>query len=368
MEDMLTEAFQTLSTAIQGMNTARTPPPLPFKGSGNINDFFRVYENYCKSLYQEEQSNYLLALPSFLEGEAKAIVAAFGTGDNVTYPLVKQKLIDVYQKKSLGSSPHVALWSATRHKGETLTCYGIRLEALVAKINTTEAERNQIVKAKFMASLDPTLARQLSIRFGDEADTKLGKLVSLASILEDSRPKNNINAASPWPVADVDFTPEPLEDPAEDFIQIGAIGGGQPGTRPVYKNTSGYGGQAITGNPGQGNSAAPMFQNKPGAPGAQAPVCFGCGEVGHIKPNCPKETGVPKCGNCKKKGHKTQDCRTRSRNGNRGNSSQANCTFCGKGPHILKQCNEFKAMFLSCSWCGSSEHKSHLCPTKPSGN
>ena len=326
-------------------------------------DFFRVFENYCKSLYQEEQSNYLLALPSFLEGEAKAIVAAFGTGDNVTYPIVKQKLIDVYQKKSLGSSPHVALWSATRHKGETLTCYGIRLEALVAKINTTEAERNQIVKAKFMASLDPSLAKQLSIRFGDEADIKLGRLVSLASILEDSRPKNNINAASPWPVVDIDFTPDPLEDPADDFMQIGAIGGGQPGTRPVYRNTSGYGGHAITGNPGQGNVAAPMSQNRAGA---QAPVCFGCGEVGHIKPKCPKEPGVPKCSNCNKKGHKTQDCRGKNRD--RSNSSQANCTFCGKGPHILKQCNEFKAMFLSCSWCGSSEHKSHLCPSKPSGN
>ena len=31
----------------------------------------------------------------------------------------------------------------------------------------------------------------------------------------------------------------------------------------------------------------------------------------------------------------------------------------------MKDCSEFKGMFLLCVWCGSGDHRSHTCPNSP---
>ena len=228
--EMINGAFNNLTEAIKGMNIGSPPPPLAFTGKGNIEDFFRNFENYCARIYQQEYDNYLLALPNFMEGEAKAIVEAFGTGDEVTYEAVKAKVKEIFKSKSLGASPHVTLWSATRHKNESYQCFGIRLQALAGKINTTAAERTEIVKAKFISILDPSLARQLSIRFGDDTTVSIQKLINLATMLDDGKPKSNANfvgAASPWPTSEIAVSEEPMDD--VELLQIGALGDPQAG-------------------------------------------------------------------------------------------------------------------------------------------
>ena len=363
---MIEGAFNNLTEAIKGMNISSPPPPLAFAGKGNVEDFFRAYENFCTKLYQQEYDNYLLALPNFVEGDAKAIVEAFGSGDNVDYETVKAKLIEIFKPKSLGTSPHVGLWSASRHRNESYVCFGIRLEALAGKINTTAGERKEIVKAKFISTLDPSLARQLSIRFGDDNTVSLQKLINLATMLDDGKPKPNANfigAASPWPTSEVEVSQEPLE---EDFLQIGAVGGTQAGSKSSFGNFQGKEkfGQNRGGNEQNrmGSGGQQQQGERRGGPG---PVCFECKEPGHIKKQCPKLI----CNYCKRQGHKESRCFQKQGRQKQSEEKVASvCAFCGEGQHAFMHCRQFKAQFLTCNWCGSSEHKSHLCPTKPAGN
>ena len=349
---MIQGAFENLTEAIRGMNVNGPPPPLAFNGKGNINDFFRVFENYCGHLYHEEHDSYLLALPNFLEGEAKNIVEAHGTGNNVTYELVKTKLVELFQKRSLGSSPHVRLWSATRHRNETFTCFAIRLQSLADKINISADDRKEMVKAKFMASVDSSLAKQLSIRFGDDDTVSITQLVNLATILEDSKPKQAINVASTWPTVEVDTSVEPVAE--LDAMQVGAIGG-HTGFAPNKMRQP----QGTMAKP---HGARPSQPDK----SKREIVCYGCKESGHFRSECPNIT----CGKCQRKGHEASRCRTGTGSNTpvQSRGMSATCTFCGKGQHVMIQCPEFRAQFLTCNWCGASEHKSHLCPTKPSGN
>ena len=355
-QQMITDAFANLTAAINGMNIARAPPPMPFNGSGSIADFFRIYENYCESIYKEELGNYLLALPSFLEGEAKAIVAAFGNGEHITYEIVKEKLIAVFQKKALGASPHVNLWSAVRHPNESFTCFGVRLEALASKINSQDNDRKEMVRAKFMASLEPSLAKQLSVRFADNADATLQKMVTLATILEDNkpqRPKVINNIGNPWPEAEVEVTLDPDED--DELLPIGAIGGGQGWKNG---NVGNFKGGVSYDKKFSHNSPHPFSQGfskkdtndpqvpKPSDADRKPPKCFGCGELGHFRPRCPNLT----CSHCSLKGHSRENCRklTQAQKEKPKDSGLALCTFCGEGKHVLMNCGLFKTQFLLC--------------------
>ena len=249
---------------------------------------------------------------------------------------------------------HVKLWSATRHRSETFTCFAIRLQSLAAKITISDRDRREMVKAKFMASVDASLAKQLSIRFGDDDTVTITQLVNLATILEDSKPKQAINVASTWPTTEVDTSLEPVEE--LDAMQIGAIGGHTGSSLDRSKQPQHGMAQPIVARPNQPDRSRSKRNI----------VCYGCKESGHFRNDCPNLT----CGKCQLKGHETRECKTRSSNPrqNRDNNNRATCTFCGKGQHVMMQCPEFRSQFLTCNWCGASEHKSHLCPTKPSGN
>ena len=365
--EMMNGAFQGLTEAIRGMNISSPPPPLAFGGKGNVEDFFRSFENYCARLYQQEYGNYLLALPNFVEGEAKSIVEAFGTGDDVEYAAVKAKVIEIFKPKSLGTSPHVGLWSATRHKNESYVCFTIRLQALAGKINTSAGERTEIVKAKFISTLEPSLARQLSIRFGDDTTVSLQRLVSLATILDEGKPKLNQNflgSTSPWPTTKVGVSEEPM-DSEEDMELIGAIGGPPTVNKPSLGNAWAQGGYKEQGDKQKWKGSGSQWQQ--GGRGGSEPVCFGCQEPGHIKKHCPKKKGI--CNFCRKPGHNESRCFKKQNSSRQSEEKTISvCAFCGEGQHAFMHCREFKAQFLTCNWCGSSEHKSHLCPTKPAGN
>ena len=181
--EAMEQVFTELTDAIRGMNIARTPPPAIFKGIGSIDDFFRNFEAYCETLYRDQYNSYLQVLPTFLEGEAKEIVRAFGTGANVAYNDVKDKLKTEFKKKTLGHSKYVEFFSAKRLPNESLVCFSIRLESMAKSIpNTADAQRNIMVKSKFLTSLKPAIAREVNIRYGTDANATLEQIVNLSSI------------------------------------------------------------------------------------------------------------------------------------------------------------------------------------------
>ena len=69
------------------------PPPNIFSSShGSIDDFLVLFERYCVSIYGEDRLSWLQVLPSYLEGEARNIVLAFGLDRNIDYAMVNNPL------------------------------------------------------------------------------------------------------------------------------------------------------------------------------------------------------------------------------------------------------------------------------------
>ena len=89
----LAMSLAKLAEAIDGMN--KVPPPVPFSGETGaiqIEDFLTSFERYCRAIYKEDHTSWLQVLPSFLEGEARAVVLAHGHGAGVTYQTVRDRL------------------------------------------------------------------------------------------------------------------------------------------------------------------------------------------------------------------------------------------------------------------------------------
>lgn len=318
MQDMV----NSLVDAIRDMKVERVPPPVSYTGRGNLNEFFISFERYAASLYKDDFASYLQILPSFLDGESKNIVLSFGTGAN--YQVVKERLRRESNKRTLGSNNFTDFFATVRLPGESLTCFSIRLESLADKIpNSTIDTRAVMVRSKFLSALSQGVLRQLNVAFGSRDDARLADLVRMATILEDDSVESNIAvSASAWPVA------------------------------------------AAT------------------ASGIQDVRCFGCGTMGHYKNQCPDRKPVL-CFKCNQEGHIARNCRQTSNpkltGSNRvptpntesvpiNNNASNLCGYCGQGYHAMIECDQFKARFLACVWCGAVEHLSHACRKNPANS
>ena len=248
-------ALNHLAQAIDGMN--KVPPPLPYAGRSSaihVDDFLANFEKYCKAVYKNDKDSWLQILPTFLEGEAKAIVVAHGRGSGVDYDTVKNRLVlEVKQKDTLGSNKFADFFSASRQPGESLVSYRIRLESRANKAFPSEEACTLMVKNKFISSLPSEIVLQLNIQLGHQSDTSLDQVVRLATILESQSPKlNTIVGAT-----------------KENFPWVAAV---------------------------EGHSSQPQGVARAG----DVRKCFSCGEPGHMRRDCKNRKGTT--GNCFKCG------------------------------------------------------------------
>ena len=346
------EQIQQIVEAMARLSARQLPPPLPYKGVGNINDFFTTFERHAESLYGNDPISYLQTLHQFLEGEPREIAVAFGSGAGVTYEAVKERLITEFTTaRTLGNNQYSDFFSASRRTNESLVCYSIRLSALASRIpNSNDQSRDVMVKSKFLGGLSKDISRQVDIHMSNEDNPTLSQIVKLASILEGKG-----NAPVPPDV-------KPRVQGGGGSLQANAIGN-LPRGNPAFK-----------------------------------PKCFACGSEEHIIKDCQVAKNV-KCYNCNNLGHISKNCphprkqrnndsasRTAS-GGNRqeGGTSQQppqfqrpsqpqqtsqsqptrpHCGFCNIYGHIMRDCREFRAALVVCVWCGGN-HASHTCNERP---
>lgn len=316
----MAEVFSELAEAIRDMRVDRIPPPTAFAGMGGssgINSFFRIFEKYCNAVYKKDPKSWLQVLPSFLEGEARSIVRAFGV--DADYHIVKQRLIDEFTNRStLSSNEFSDFFSATRHLGESLTCFSIRLETLAGKVAQASTNNQDLmIKSKFLSSLPVAMIQQLNIQLGHQETAPLNQIVRLATVLE------NQNASwgglKPVEVLPVSVVSDEKKPDFRSSVQCDFCGK-------------------------RGHAESDCF--------AKEVVCHSCGSRGHYRRNCPKKGGSTK----------------NDRRVDGVVNIVPNCEFCGNGKHVLANCDLFKRRCMSCVWCGSLEHESYKCLMKPSGS
>ena len=350
--------LENLAQAIEQLNINKVPPPMPYNGEASgtsIEDFFVNFERYAHALYQDEYASYLQILPSYVVGESRDMVLAFGSGNGVTYQIVKDKLIDqINSRKTIGSNKYTDFFSAKRRPNESLVCYSIRLQTLATKMpNASQQTKDIMVKSKFLSSLNTTTARQVDITLSSQPNPTLDQIVKLASILEsDAGVSGCVNVAQ--------FQHVTMDD---------------AGASASYYATN----APFAINPV--SSGEPIVQNR-------RTRCFACQATDHLISDCPVAKAT-KCYNCSELGHIARNCkqprksrnagqshgvggsgapRSRSNQGPIGNSTLKQCAFCGTDGHLMMDCRLFKVRMTVCCWCGEN-HASHQCQHKPkSGN
>ena len=136
-------------------------------------------------------------------------------------------------------------------------------------------------------------------------------------------------------------------------------------TTAVGADTFGFSRSPVDSNShGRDNSGGAFgFGNQTGG-GDRA--CFGCGEIGHSKRDCPHGGGgnAGACFSCGEVGHNKRECP----NGGGGGTGDRACYSCGDVGHSKKDCPiGGGSSDRACYGCGEVGHNKRDCPTAASG-
>ena len=372
-EEHIMEAMAALNTNLARLGANRVPPPAIFNGSTSVSTFFQQFEKYCTSIYGcEDKSTWLQILATFTDGEPRSIVQSFGTGDHITYKMVKDRVTAECDRRSLGSNKITDFYAATRRSKESLLCFSIRLQSLVGRMNEVpDGHKELMVKTKFVSCLKPATVRQISIRHGND-DVEFAELVRLAQLLENEDDNSSLTQTPMLPPVTSVPRPSLLEMAPSNAQHL-----------PFSRNVARVSGA-------NAGAVGPTEET------AIAVTCYSCGEVGHYSRQCPTKNARAKCYECGVLGHLGRDCEvrrarlaqkpvgyshhwrtndqtgqsatSRQSQGRQGGGNVQTCGFCGAA-HLFKDCPQFLQLVTpKCSWCGDATHASHECSQKPSGN
>ena len=116
-----------IANAISNLDIKKVPPPVVFSVDiyGTIENFVSIFEGYCLSVYGNNQLSWLQVLPSFLNGEPKQIVLAFGLDANISYRMVIDRLVWELTPTGLQDQFYQSFCDTTKSSSETFSCYAI---------------------------------------------------------------------------------------------------------------------------------------------------------------------------------------------------------------------------------------------------
>ena len=184
--EILSSRLYQLELAIRESHSTHVPLPYVFNGSqGYIEDFIFLFERYCLSEYGEDQLSWLQVLPSFLEGEPRDIVVAFGLDSNISYSMVKERLKWELKEIGLQDRFYKEFCSATKNINESYSCFSIRLEVLLGRVShLTSDVRRFLVISKFLSCLPQDILDKVTIEVALQSNVTIRQLVTLVKSVQ----------------------------------------------------------------------------------------------------------------------------------------------------------------------------------------
>ena len=262
-QQALRDLLASFSPGLSGSRPPKTVQVKPPRWSDDDTpyDYFSKYEK-AMTHNGVDKAEWGLLLPVYLAGRAQAALAQVEILDD--YETVKSTLLD-----SLGDTPSSAdrkWWSLTRLAGEDPGSFYLRIRAIGLRrlhgLTTVAQMKEKIILSRYLSLLSADCYAVVSQR-QPESGLEASKMVQ---DFEDTRAYTR--KKQPWK--------DNYHQKRENYNSRGSSppsggGGTQSGDSNVSKPSGG----------GANN------KSKPDRQGRRPIICHGCGEPGHIKPNCP---------------------------------------------------------------------------------
>ena len=191
------KGLKQLAEAVSGLKERiaekEVAPPVPFVGLGEIECFFKRFEEYAEYRFGTHYASYLNTLPEFLQGEALKLLKEVNTCSGVTYWQIKTHLIEAFNKKknSIVYSGFAQFMAVERAQNESLDFYCFRLKIAIDKFTEASCEaRDIMVYSRLLAALPGHVIKQLNILRAVHGELSLDTVINVATVMEESAVKS----------------------------------------------------------------------------------------------------------------------------------------------------------------------------------
>ena len=251
-------------------------------------DYFSKYEQAQKH-NAVPRAEWGPLLQVYLAGKAQLAFAQVDSEKLDDFYLVKETML-----RSLGDTPEEAdrrWWTLRRRKGETSGAFYLRMRSTANRrffgILTRDDMFNKVLLSRFMALLPPECYNCISAKHPRTAEEAAEMVADYESKETFSKTYLSGDSTDLHPQQQHHYKRE--QSVFSNNLQGGDSSQGIVSSQPVSSSSNGSGpssfncqnvGQNYQGEKGIKQEKLEERERKP-------IVCFGCGEAGHIRPNCP---------------------------------------------------------------------------------
>lgn len=249
------------------------PPRMAvYEEDEDIEHYLTTFERLATAS-QWPSDAWALSLMPLLRGKARAAFVAMNSDDTRDYVKVKKAILRKFEIRP--ETYRQRFRSKTIQEGETARELRDRLKDLLEKwlepeTKTKDQVCDQIILEQFLGMLN----HDLQVWVKEHTPRSSAEAADLVETFVAARPSKRGYQLGPFDGGkrpSYSTQQEPLKTPTSK-----SVGGGGRVFRPAYSPNS----SSLTEQP---VSAPPASTSK-------VPICHGCGQSGHIKPNCPLKT------------------------------------------------------------------------------
>lgn len=260
----------------------KAPPPFKCGKGSELEYFFRTFEKYVSREYSDDEEDWRLVLPEYLEGDILKAARSFKAHER--YCVIKARLLkDFATPGRITGTSYSDLLDAKKESKESLGCFRIRLEGMIEGLGVDDSGRRALIIKALERNTEESILtdiKKLRVVTGDLSVERYVELYNDFSKLTVSKP--DVVAALEQPAARVAHS---------DRVDV----------RPPV-------------------------------------ICFRCNREGHFARDCTMSNLNLKCYVCHQPGHVMRQCPGQTSNNVR---PILYCGFCGRPGHAMVHCREF---------------------------